>query len=139
MPSITCPARASRSPSGTRADGAEAWLHDYLHREGVSPEELLPTPLRLRKEIERLTATIGELHTEQQVREIATELNRQILQWRRIPEGPPVYLRLLDPEELVSRWREARALRGRGAVRRAACGARHVLAPLRRWRRRHQR
>ena len=68
-------------------DAAAAWLRDYAHREGVSPDDLLPVPLRLRKEIERLTATVAELPTEKQVRAEAAELNRQIIQWRRIPEG----------------------------------------------------
>jgi hypothetical protein len=95
-------------PRRAEADGTQAWLQDYLRREGVSPEELLPTPLRLRKEVERFTGTVHELHTEQQVRELAAELNKQIIQWRRIPEGPPVYLRLVDPEALVSKWRAAR-------------------------------
>ena len=88
-------------------DAAQAWLRDYAHREGVSPDDLLPVPLRLRKEIERLTATVAELPTEQQVRAEAAELNRQIIQWRRIPEGPPVYLRLLDADALAGRWRAA--------------------------------
>jgi hypothetical protein len=88
-------------------DAAQAWLRDYAHREGVAPEDLLPIPLRLRKEVERLTATVAELPTEQQVRAEAAELNRQIIAWRRIPEGPPVYLRLVDADALVRRWREA--------------------------------
>ena len=88
-------------------DAAQAWLRDYAHREGVSPDDLLPIPLRLRKEVERLTATVAELATEQQVRAEAAELNRQIIQWRRIPEGPPVYLRLIDADALASRWRAA--------------------------------
>ena len=125
-------------PKRATADGTEAWLREYLHREGVSPEELLPTPLRLRKEIERITATIGELPTEQQVRELAAELNRQILQWRRIPEGPPVYLRLLDPEKLVSSWRAARAS-APAAPSSVPLPERARSSPLRRWRRRRQR
>jgi hypothetical protein len=88
-------------------DASQAWLRDYAHREGVSPDDLLPIPLRLRKEIERLTATVGELPTEERVRAEAADLNRQIIQWRRIPEGPPVYLRLLDAQALVSQWRAA--------------------------------
>ena len=40
-------------PKRTQADAAQAWLRDYLRREGVSADELLPTPLRLRKETER--------------------------------------------------------------------------------------
>src|ERR1700730_15115843 len=73
-------------------DAGQAWLRDYLGRAGVSAEELLPLPLRLRKEVERLTDTVQELRSEQEVREVVAALNQRILQWRRIPEGPPVYL-----------------------------------------------
>ena len=94
-------------PRRAEADSSQAWLRDYLRREGVSAEELLPTPLRLRKEIERLTAAVPDLRSEREVRELATGLNQRILQWRRIPEGPPVYLRLVDEDAMVTRWREA--------------------------------
>ena len=93
-------------PKRTDADAAQAWLRDYLRREGVPAEELLPTPLRLRKEIERLTGTVGELRSEQEVRDVVADLNRRIIQWRRVPEGPPIYLPLVDADTLVSRWRE---------------------------------
>ncbi len=93
-------------PKRTDADAAQAWLRDYLRREGVPAEELLPTPLRLRKEIEQLTGTVGELRSEQEVRDAVADLNRRIIEWRRIPEGPPVYLPLVDADTLVSRWRE---------------------------------
>ena len=92
---------------GEAGDG-QAWLRDYLRREGVSAEELLPTPLRLRKEIERLTATVQDLPSEREVRELVTGLNQRILAWRRIPVGPPVYLRLVDEEAMVARWQQAR-------------------------------
>jgi hypothetical protein len=88
-------------------DAAQAWLREYLRREGVPAEELLPTPLRLRKEIERLTASVGELPSEQAVRAVVADLNRRIIQWRRIPEGPPIYLPLVDADTLVSSWQEA--------------------------------
>ena len=89
------------------ADDGQAWLRDYLRREGVSADELLPTPLRLRKEIERLTGTVQDLHSEQEVREAVAGLNQRILQWRRIPEGPPIYLPLVKEETMVARWRDA--------------------------------
>jgi len=91
-----------------RRGGTDAWLQDYLHREGVSADELLPTPLRLRKEIDRLAETIQDLHAEDEVREVVRGLNRRILEWRRIPTGPPIYLRLVDEEAMVARWRDAR-------------------------------
>ena len=88
-------------------DAGQAWLRDYLRREGVSAEDLLPTPLRLRKEIERLTGAVPDLHSEREVRELVTGLNQRIMEWRRIPVGPPVYLRLVDEDAMVARWREA--------------------------------
>jgi hypothetical protein len=80
----------------SRRGGTDAWLQDYLRREGVSADELLPTPLRLRKEVERLTETVQDLRSEDEVREVVKVLNRRIVEWRRIPDGPPVYLRLVE-------------------------------------------
>ena len=89
-------------------DAGQAWLRDYMRREGVSSDDLLPPPLKLRKEAERLTAAVPELRSEQEVREAAADLNDRILQWRRVPLGPPVFLPLLDEDALVARWRAAR-------------------------------
>jgi Domain of unknown function (DUF1992) len=96
-------------PKRSEEDAAQAWLRDYLRREGVSAEELLPTPLKLRKEIERLTESVQGLRSEQEVRDVAGGLNRRILEWRRIPAGPPVFLPLVDVDMLVSRWRGAQS------------------------------
>jgi len=89
-------------------DAGQAWLRDYMRREGVSSDDLLPTPLRLRKEAERLAAAVPEMHSEQEVREAVADLNDRIVQWRRIPLGPPVFLPLADEDALVARWRAAR-------------------------------
>ena len=91
----------------------QAWVRDYARREGVAPEEFLPTPLRLRREIEALTESVGEMRSEDEVREVVGDLNRQILEWRRIPLGPPIFVRLVDKDEMVSRWRAAQAAKRR--------------------------
>jgi hypothetical protein len=95
-------------PGAADGDYGQAWLRDYARREGVSPEEMLPTPLRLRREIERLTETAGEFRSEAEVREAAADLNRRIVEWRRIPIGPPIHVRLVNADDLVARWRAAR-------------------------------
>jgi hypothetical protein len=59
-------------------------VQDYLRREGIPAEELLPTPLKLRKEIERLTGEVQDPRSEQEVREVVKELNRRITEW---PDG----------------------------------------------------
>ena len=66
-------------PKRAGTDDVQAWLQDYLRREGVSGEELLPLPLRLRKEVERLTGTVQDLRSEQEVREVVAALNQRIL------------------------------------------------------------
>ena len=88
-------------------DAAQAWLREYLRREGIPADELLPTPLKLRKEIERLGENAPLLSSEDQVREVASELNHRIVQWRRFPSGPQVFVPLVDTEAMVGRWREA--------------------------------
>lgn len=87
----------------------EVWVMRNLRRDGVPTEELLPTPLRLRKEIERLPDTVRDLRTEQAVRDVVAELNGQIRECLRLPSGPPVHLAPVDEEAVVERWRAARA------------------------------
>jgi hypothetical protein len=94
-------------PGAADGDYGQAWLRDYARREGVPAEEMLPTPLRLRREIERLAETAGEFRSEAEVREAAADLNRRIVEWRRIPLGPPVHVRLVNADDLVARWRAA--------------------------------
>jgi hypothetical protein len=45
-----------------------AWVRGYLRRENLPSDALLPTPLRLRKEIENLRDTVAGLRTEDAVR-----------------------------------------------------------------------
>ena len=51
----------------TGGDYGDAWVRDYARREGVQPDEFLPTPLRLRREIERLTEDVGQFRSEAEV------------------------------------------------------------------------
>jgi Domain of unknown function (DUF1992) len=89
-------------------DAAQAWLREYLRKEGVSAEALLPTPLRLRKAIDRLASDVPAMGSEDEVREAVGELNHQIRGWRRIPLGPPIFVPLVDEDAMVSRWHTSR-------------------------------
>ncbi|GAA0530718.1 DUF1992 domain-containing protein [Saccharopolyspora subtropica] len=84
------------------------WLKDYLRREGLSGEALLPTPLRLRKEVERLPDTVRDLHTEQAVRDVVADLNRRIVEHLRAPTGPRVVIGVVDADDVVAQWRAER-------------------------------
>ena len=92
-------------------DYGQAWLRDYARREGVTAEEFLPTPLRLRREIERLKEAVPRMRSEDEVRDTVSDLNRRILEWRKIPIGPPIFVPLVKKEEMVGRWRAAQAAR----------------------------
>ena len=90
---------------GENDDGL-AWVREWLRREGVSPEAMLPAPLRLRKESSRLAETVHELRSEQEVRDVVADLNDRIMEWRKIPVGPPIFVPLVDEEKMLSRWRQ---------------------------------
>jgi Domain of unknown function (DUF1992) len=94
-------------PKRREAVDGQAWLREYVRREGVPADELLPAPLKLRREIERLAEDAPGMSSEQEVRDVAGELNRRIVAWRRIPTGPPIFVPLVNTEAMVTRWREA--------------------------------
>ncbi len=94
-------------PKRDEADDGQAWLRDYLRREGVPADVLLPTPLKLRKERARLAETVHTFRSEQEVREVVAELNHRIMEWRRIPLGPPIFVPLVDEDTMVATWRAA--------------------------------
>jgi hypothetical protein len=106
------------------------WLKGYLQREGLSSDALLPASLRLAKEIERLPETVRRLPSEPAVREVVADLNRRIKEYLRVPSGPPVAIRPVDPDVVVERWRSERP-----PVARAAGAAEASASRRPRWRR----
>ncbi len=89
-------------------DHPDAWVLDWVRREGVPTEELLPTPLRLRKQAARLADSAPEFASEKELRDAVAELNDRIMEWRRLPIGPPIFVPLVDSEAMVATWRTAR-------------------------------
>jgi Domain of unknown function (DUF1992) len=120
-----------------RDDDGQRWIREKLRREGVSADELLPPPLKLRKERARLLDAVPDMATEQDVRDAVADLNRRIAEWRRIPVGPPVFVQLLSADEMISRWRAANppARPAATAGPRAEAAAAPSPRPRRRWRR----
>ena len=76
------------------------WIKGYLRREGVPSDALLPTPIQLRKEVERLPETVRDLPTERAVRDLVAELNARIAAYLRAPDGPRVPLRRARAQEV---------------------------------------
>ena len=126
-------------PKRDEADDGQAWLREYLRREGVPADVLLPTPLKLRKESAQLADTVHALRSEPDVRAVVAELNHRIMEWRRIPIGPPIFVPLVDEEAMVATWRAARPASAEAALAEAPLAAPAPATSPRRpqwWRRR---
>jgi Domain of unknown function (DUF1992) len=95
-------------PGAGEPDDELWWVKGLIRREGLDTAALLPTSLRLRKEVEDLPAAVRQLPTEAAVRAAVADLNERIAAWIRIPSGPQVVLRPVDAEEVVAGWRAAR-------------------------------
>lgn len=85
-----------------------SWVCGYLERENLPGDALLPTPLRLRKEVERLPETLRDVRSEEQVRAVVKDLNARIMDWLRAPVGPQVPIGRVDADETVEQWARAR-------------------------------
>jgi hypothetical protein len=102
------PGKGKPIPGVGEPDDELWWVKGLIKREGLPTEAMLPPSLRLRKEIEGLPKRIASLRSERAVREHVAELNRQVVEWIRIPVGPQVPLRPVDVEEIVRLWTESR-------------------------------
>jgi hypothetical protein len=80
------------------------WAKQLLRREGLS---LLPPSLEIQRKVERFREALAKLPSEAKVREAVAVLNAEIRKLNRLAtSGPPTQQALLDPEEVVVRWRE---------------------------------
>jgi len=85
-------------------DDPDWWVKAKIAREHLEP--LLPTPLALRREVERLPATLAEVTAEADVREIVADLNARIREsYLRPHDGPGIVVGIVDADATVDRWR----------------------------------
>ncbi|WP_189196078.1 DnaJ family domain-containing protein [Micromonospora fulviviridis] len=110
------------------------WIRSFLEREQLPSDLLLPTPLQLRRRIEKLPDEVRDLPTEESVRAYVGALNTEVVAWLRTPTGPRVVVRPVNADEVVRDWRAARE---RAAAERVTPAAspenRPAPAPRRRW------
>ncbi|TLG09865.1 DUF1992 domain-containing protein [Nocardia cyriacigeorgica] len=107
------------------------WLRDYLRREGVRADGMLPESLVLRRDIEQIRETVRELDTERDVRAAVSELNQRIVRWIRVPTSPHVPIAPVDADEILEYWRAERTPPPRQQVPRAGTPA--ARSSTRRW------
>lgn len=102
------PGKGKPLPDRGELRDPEWWARSYLAREGGPVDALLPESLQLRKEVERLSDTVGELPSERLVREHVAELNKRIVAWMRSPSGPHVRVGPVNADEVVAEWKAAK-------------------------------
>lgn len=141
-------------PGRGRPDDDLWWVRQYLEREKLPSDALLPTSLQLAREAERLPEDVRDLPSEQVVRERVRDLNRRVAEYLRAPKSPFVPVRPVNADAIVAQWREGWELgrpaassrdpggdtepAGRDAASRARRGARRrwfrrrPVSPLRR-------
>lgn len=96
-------------PLPDRGHDENWWIRQYVAREDASTSGFLPQSLLLRKEAQDLPERVARLTSEERVRDAVDDLNRRISNEIRMPTGgPPLAMRLLDPDDVVQRWRADR-------------------------------
>ena len=84
------------------------WLKQWIQRENITG--MVPATLKIRKEAEELDERLAGETQESSVRRIVTDLNTRIERANRsLVDGPPVVIPLFNVDDVVARWREARA------------------------------
>lgn len=84
------------------------WVRGYMAREKLDLEDALPTTLKLKKAVDRLSETVLKFRTEQEVRKYVDTLNREIKQAILLADGPAIALRTVDLDVELDRWRQSR-------------------------------
>jgi hypothetical protein len=97
--------RGAGRPLPRGRDDENWWLRSYLQREGIPNDVLLPTPLRLRREIDRLPETVRDMTTEREVRDTVAALAARVAAWLRFPDGPQIAVSMPRADDVVARWR----------------------------------
>jgi hypothetical protein len=96
-------------PGLDRPFSAERWAVDWIRREGGDTGALLSPLLVLRRERAALLASLAELPSEADVRTVATDFNRRLLdQYRHPQDGPFIPVGVIDVDEAVASWRATR-------------------------------
>lgn len=109
------------------------WIRSFLEREQLPGDLLLPTPLQLRRRIEKLPDEVRDLPTEESVRAYVAALNTEVVAWLRTPTGPRVVVRPVNADDVVRDWRAARERAAAERVAPTADPAPVPVPPRRRW------
>lgn len=116
-------------PKLADAHDPDWWVKDFIRREKIETDVLLPPSVQLRKEKQALQDKLAVLRTEAEVRDYLEDLNRRILLQIRDATGVVVPVGPVDEEEMLAQWREGHE--ARQAQRAAAAKSEPAAEPKR--------
>jgi hypothetical protein len=82
------------------------WVKDFIRREKIETDALLPPSIQLRKEKQAVQDKLSVLRTEAEVRDYLQDLNRRILLQIRDATGVVVPVGPVDEDEMFAQWQE---------------------------------
>jgi|SRR6266498_411810 len=96
------------------------WVKDFIRREQIETDALLPPAVLLRKEKQQVHETVARMRHESEVRDYLADLNKRILVAIRDTTGPVVPVGTVDEEEVMKQWRANHPERARAPKPRSA-------------------
>ncbi|GAB3937725.1 hypothetical protein GCM10029976_051210 [Kribbella albertanoniae] len=81
------------------------WVKDFIRRENLDTEALLPVPVLLRKEKARVREKVAKMRRESEVRDYLEDLNKRIVLAIRDATGPVIPVGKVDAEAALKQWR----------------------------------
>lgn len=87
------------------------WVKDFIRREDVETEALLPPAMQLRKEKQQVHMKVRGMRRESEVREYLADLNNRIRTAIRDTTGPVVPTGQVDEDVVIAQWRMDRPAR----------------------------
>lgn len=92
------------------------WVKDFIRRENIETDALLPSAMQLRKEKQQIHEKVRGMRRESEVREYLADLNNRIRTAIRDTTGPVVPTGQVDEEVVIAQWRMDRPAREPVAV-----------------------
>ena len=84
------------------------WVKDFLRREDVETDALLPSAMQLRKEKQQVHEKVRGMRRESEVRDYLADLNNRIRIGIRDTTGPVVPTGPVDEGVVIAQWRMER-------------------------------
>ncbi|MDX2970464.1 DUF1992 domain-containing protein [Kribbella solani] len=87
------------------------WVKDFIRRENIETDALLPSVVQLRKEKQQIHEKVRGMRRESEVRDYLADLNKRIRLSIRDTTGPVVPTGPVNEDAVIAQWRMDRPAR----------------------------